>query len=150
MSDVQATTKPLRLLAEDAEDLNVISAALQDAVAKVGDLSFEAGPRKFTLGLNRFCWERGAKAQVRVRTALQFSAVLGVKAKGVMMGDPEAVVSVLAVAFEGAADAEDPSGAVHLKLAGGGDIRLEVECIDAVLADVSEPWAAVRAPHHRV
>lgn len=150
MTGLQTPTKPLRLLAEDAEDLKVVSAAVQDAVAKVADLSFEPGPRKFTLGLNRFCWERGAKAQVRVRTALQFSGVMAVKAKGVTMGDPEAVIALLAIEFEGAGEIEDPSGAVHLKLAGGGDIRLEVECIDVALADVSEPWAAVRAPRHRV
>ena len=32
---------PLRLLAQDADDLAVISAAMQDAVAKVGDIFFE-------------------------------------------------------------------------------------------------------------
>jgi hypothetical protein len=145
-----SVARPLRLLAEDAEDLAVISAALQDAVAKVGDLSFERGPRRFTLALNRFRWEAGVRAQERVRSALQFAGVMDVKARGVMMGDPEAVVAILAIVFEGSGEAEDPSGALHLQLAGGGDIRLEVECIDAVLADVSEPWAAVRAPRHRV
>lgn len=149
MSETQTAAKPLRLLAEDAEDLAVISAAVQDAVAKVGDLSFEAAPRKFTLALNRFRWEAGARTQERVRTALQFSAVMGVKAKGVLMGDAEAVLAVLSITFEGSGDAENPSGFIHLALAGGGDIRLEVECVDAVLADVSEPWAAMRAPRHR-
>jgi hypothetical protein len=33
-----AEVAPLRLLAQDAEDLSVISAALQDAVAKIGDI----------------------------------------------------------------------------------------------------------------
>ena len=149
MSDTQTSARPLRLLAEDAGDLAVISAAVQDAVAKVGDLSFEAAPRKFTMVLNRFRWEAGVRTPERVRTALQFAAVLGVKAKGVMMGDPEAVIAVLSVTFEGSGDAENPAGFVNMALAGGGDIRLEVECVDAMLADVSEPWAAMRAPRHR-
>ncbi len=149
MSETPLSYRPLRLLAEDADDLAVISAALQDAVARVVEIEFEPGPRRFTLPLNRFRWEAGAKAQERVRAALQFAGVLGVKSKGVSLGDPEAVISLLAISFEPCGAAEDPSGVVHLQLAGGGDIRLEVECIDSVLADVSEPWAAMRTPRHR-
>jgi hypothetical protein len=143
-------SKPLRLLAEDADDLAVISAALQDAVAKVGDLSFEAAPRCFTLVVNRFRWEDGRRSAERVRAALRFSGVLAVKSRGVLMGDPQSVVSILAIGFEPCGELENPSGAINLRLAGGGDIRLEVECLDAVLADVSEPWAAMRTPKHRV
>ena len=39
----------LRLLAEDAEDLAVISAALQDAVGLVGDIAFDAKTQRLTL-----------------------------------------------------------------------------------------------------
>ncbi len=145
-----AVCKPLRLLAEDADDLAVISAALQDAVAKVGDLSFEASPRCFTLVANRFRWEGGRRSAERVRSALRFSGVLGVKSRGVLMGDASSVISILAIGFEPCGEVENPSGAVNLRLAGGGDIRLDVECLDAVLADVSEPWAAMRTPKHRV
>ena len=45
----------LRLLAEDAEDLAIVSAALQDAVGLVGDIAFDAKAQRLTLGLNRFC-----------------------------------------------------------------------------------------------
>jgi len=62
MSEVPAAARPLRLLAEDADDLAVISAAVQDAVGKVGELSFEREARRFTLVLNRFRWEAGGKA----------------------------------------------------------------------------------------
>ena len=149
MSDTQTMQNSLRLLAEDPADLQVISAALQDAVAKIADLSFEPAQRRFTLALNRFRWEAGG-AQERVRAAVQFAGVMGVKSRGAPIGDPDAVISILAIVFEGADGAEDPSGAVRLQLAGGGDIRLDVECVDAVLADLSEPWAAIRAPRHRL
>lgn len=140
---------PLRLLAEDAEDLAVISAALQDAVAKPGDLRFDRAARRFTLALNRYRWEAGERSKERVRTALQFAGVAAARSRDVPVGDPEAVISLLAITFERSPDAEDPSGVVHLHLSGAGDIRLEVECLDAILADVSEPWSAVRAPRHR-
>jgi hypothetical protein len=32
--------------------------------------------------------------------------------------------------------------------AGGGDLRCEVECIDAALADVSGAWPARGTPEH--
>ncbi len=150
MSDTLPKTTPLRLLAADAEDLAILSAALQDAAAKVGELSFDSAKRCFTLAANRFRWEKGRGAPERVRAAVQFGHVSAVRSKGVVLGDPEAVVSLLALVFEGASEAEDPSGVIRLQLAGGGEIALDVECIDAVLSDVSEPWAARRAPRHRV
>ena len=61
----------LRLLAQDADDLAVISAAMQDAVAKVGDISYEAKARLLTLAFNRYCWE--AEGHVRVRSADPFT-----------------------------------------------------------------------------
>ena len=59
---------------------------------------------------------------------------------------PEAVIELLTIDFE---PAEAPGGAVVLSFAGGGDLRVEVECIDAALADVSAPWPAKRAPAHK-
>ena len=72
---------PLRLLAEDAEDLELIAAALQDAVGKIGDIRYEAPERQLTLVFNRFRWEADGRAAERVRAALQFGGVLGVQAR---------------------------------------------------------------------
>jgi hypothetical protein len=139
---VAADDQPLRLIAEDAEDLKVLSAALQDAVGKIGDIAFDATGRSLTLALNRFCWESGAK---RVRCGLQFGGVMSVKARKLRQDAPKAVVELLAVEFEAG---EPPGGAILLKFAGGGDLLCEVECIDAALADVSSPWPTRRAPAH--
>ena len=57
----------LKLRAEDAEDLAVISSALQDAVGKIGDIAFDAGARRLTLGLNRFRWEDRAAAEAAAK-----------------------------------------------------------------------------------
>lgn len=138
-----AKTEPLRLLAQDADDLAIISAAMQDAVAKVGDISYEPRARLLTVAFNRYCWE--AKGGVRVRSALQLGGVLKVQARKIRRGAREAVLDVLAVTFE---PGDAPGGAVTISCAGGGDLRAEVECIDAVLADVSQPWPTSRAPTH--
>jgi hypothetical protein len=142
----------LRLLAETADDLKVISAALQDAVAKLGDIAYEPAARRLTLVCNRFRWEaaKGPKARggERVRAALQLNGVSKVQARGLRRDAPEALVSLLAIDFEPSAGKGDPGGVVVLHFAGHADIRLEVECLDAVLADVSDPWATPRRPGH--
>lgn len=140
-----AQAKPLRLMAEDAADLAVLSAALQDAVAQVGDIRFEAKARSLTLAMNRFRWEAGARE--RVRTGLQLNGVLGVKALRLRREPKDAVVELLAIAFE---TGEAPGGTVTLTFAGGGELACEVECIDAVLADLSDPWPTKNKPTHAV
>jgi len=134
---------PLRLLAEDADDLKVIAAALQDAVGKIGDISYEPAGRRLTLAFNRYRWE--AKGGERVRSALQVGGVMKVQARKLRRNAKDAVVELLDVAFE---PGEAPGGAVTFTFAGGGDLRAEVECLDVVLADVSAPWATPRTPKH--
>ena len=137
---------PLRLLAEDADDLAVISAALQDAVAKVGDIEWDARRRRLTLALNRYRWEApGALLGERVRAGLQFGSVLAVKARKIRHEPRDAVVELLAVSFE---PGEAPGGEIRLAFAGGGDMLLTVECVDAALADVSAPWLTPSTPTH--
>ena len=136
---------PLRLLAQDTDDLAVLSAALQDGICKVQDVRYEARRRQLTIAFNRFRWEAGGGA--RVRSALQLGSVLGVKARKLRLEAKDAVLELLALTFE---PGEEPGGAIHLSFAGGGDLKIEVECIDAVLADVSEPWPTRRRPEHEI
>ena len=140
-----ADAPALRLLAEDEGDLAVISAALQDAVAKVGDISFEPKARRLTVAFNRYRWE--ARKGERVRSALQLGGVLKVEARKIRREAPDAVLSILAVTFE---PGEAPGGVVTLSCAGGGDLRATVECLEAVLADVSNPWPTPRTPKHEI
>ena len=123
---------PLRLLA-------------QDAVAKIGDIAYEPGPRRLTIAFNRFRWEAKGRAGERIRTGLQLGGVMSVQARKLRREAKDAVVSLMSVGFE---PGEAPGGAVVFTFAGGGDLRAEVECIDAALADVSEAWPTPRKPGH--
>ncbi|MDB5436560.1 MAG: hypothetical protein JWR47_2817 [Phenylobacterium sp.] len=138
-----ARITPLRLLAQDADDLAIISAAMQDAVAKVGDITYEARARRLTIAFNRYCWESGGHE--RVRSALQLGSVMKVQARKIRRNARDAVLELLAVTFE---PGEAPSGLITISCAGDGDLRASVECIDAVLADVSQPWPTPRTPAH--
>jgi hypothetical protein len=145
-SEPLAVVPALNLLADDAEDLKVISAALQDAVCTIADISFEKASRRLTVSLNRFRWEAAAKrGGERVRSGLQLGGVLDVKAKNLRRDAPKGVLSLLTVSFE---PGEAPGGVIGLSFAGGGELKVAVECIDAVLADVSRPWPTPRRPAH--
>lgn len=143
--------KPLRLMAADAEDLGVISACLQDAVAKVGDFAYLPDDRIFAFVANRFLWElasdRAAGPFWRRRTGVHFADVIAVKHLNIRTEAKEAVVELLAIRFE---PAEEGTGAVILDFAGGGAIRLEVECINCDLRDLSDPWRTRAKPTHEL
>lgn len=132
---------PLRLLAADADDLQIMSAALQDSILRPVDIVWEKGARRVTLALSRFCWECGG---TRVMAAMQFGDVQAVKSRRLPRG-PETALELLAIDFE---PVEAPGGRVILMFAGGGDLRIDVECLDAVVTDLSERWPARMAPTH--
>lgn len=143
-----AETRPLRLVAESKEDLEVISAAVQDAVVKAGNLKYEDRRNRFSLEINRFAWEAGGddKEQARIRSLLAFDSVLAVKSRAITKSDPELILSLLQVTF--AADDEPPGGTVTLLFAGDGELALTVEVLDATLLDSAYVWPTRHTPDH--
>lgn len=144
-----ADYRPLRLMVEDAEDLKVLSAVLQDAVAKVGDFAHLPRERRFAFVANRFVWECAADRNrgpfARVRTGCHFDDVISVRQVNLRTDSEDGVVELLAIRFE---PGEDGAGAVVFDFAGGGAVRVEVESLNAQLADLSAPWAARMKPDH--
>lgn len=138
----------LKLMAEDAADLDIIAAAAQDALVRVGDINLDRKARRFTALMNRFRWEAAGESGPfeRVRAALSVEGVLSVKSRHVRQDAPDALAALLAVGFAPAA--EPPGGVVSLMLAGGGEILIEVECLDALLVDLGPSWPTPRRPDH--
>ena len=102
----------LRLSAEDATDLEVISSCLQDAVTQVRDFAFLPHARRFALVLNRFRWENektGKSVHQRARAGLHFENVLGVKSRNISQDRPDGILNLLAVRFD---ELNAPSGIV--------------------------------------
>lgn len=144
-----AEVKPLRLIAEDASDIKILSAAIQDSVMRAGNLKFNRKARRFTLEINRFNWEdlktkRGPKT--RVRAVLAVDGVLGVKTRAVSKADPDLVMSILSLSFT--PDDEPPGGTVSILFAGDGELELKVEAIDMTLLDSAYHWGTRHLPDH--
>lgn len=141
---------PLKFVVLDEEDLEVVSAHLQDAVVKVADVLWRAQEHRVVVALNRFDWE-GAQANRpeyrRRRSALRFERVQSCKCKAVNPAGKDAVLNLLAVEFE---ETDSPAGVVTLVFSGGAAVRLEVECLEAELADLGPTWATGACPAHTI
>lgn len=141
---------PLRLVAQDGEDLKVIAALVQDAVLPVTELKYDAKRRRFAILLNRFRWEdrveaeRVGRAYERVRSVLVIEDVRKVQSFGFDRADMELVLSLLSMSFE---PGEDGTGRLTLTLAGDGALALDVEALEVRLKDVTRPY---RAPSGRI
>lgn len=138
----------LKLLALDAEDLEVISATTQDAVIRVGDMGYARADKRFALLMNRFAWEADDRQGQRKRAALHFDRVESVKAAGINLESVEGVLELLAIRY--LPEGEGPDGVVELAFAGGGTVRLGVECLEARMQDLGAAWAARLKPEHIV
>ena len=124
----------LLLLANEPDEVPVLSALLQDATVRTADLAWEPRARRLTLLVNRFRWEADA---TRVRCAFRVESVLRLQRRG-WPGD--AVLDLLAVTVDG----DD----LLLTFAGGAALRASVECVDLILEDLGAPWPAARVPAH--
>lgn len=146
---------PLRLKAEDAEDLSVISTLIQDAVFPASEMTWQRGARRFAILLNRFRWEdrdaaeRRGRPYERVQSVLVLDDALRVQSQGVEKGDPDTVLSLLSMEFEAG---DDGTGRLILTLAGDGAIGVDVECLNVTLKDVTRPYIAPskQAPGHEI
>jgi hypothetical protein len=143
------TMTDLKLLALDGEDLETISATTQDAVVRVSEMGYAKRDRRFAMLMNRFAWEESGKGAartgVRKRSALHFERVLRARFTGFDPAAPEGAVELLAVQFT---ETNAPAGYVELTFAGGGAVRLDVECLEARLEDLGAAWAARIRPEH--
>jgi hypothetical protein len=141
----------LKLAAVDADDLAIISGALQDAIVPIGDLSFEPGTDTFVLAANRVRWEaidpdRSGKTTERVNAGLSFSKVVNVRRRGIDFRARGSFLNLLALTCT--ADPDAAGLAVDLTFSGDAAIRLETTELLCHLEDFGEPWPTQWRPQH--
>jgi hypothetical protein len=147
-----APDNPLRLRAEDADDLAVISAVVQDALISVKDLTYDRTAKRFTLVANRFRWEakppesnggaEGGLAYERRLCAVTFDAVESAAYRGFRRRDDDRILSLLAIR------PGDGPGTIDLEFSGNATLRLVVSTIKAYATDLGEAWPTSWQPDH--
>ncbi|MEQ8348677.1 MAG: DUF2948 family protein [Sneathiellaceae bacterium] len=140
-----------RLQAQDQEGLTLLSAMLQDAVLRVGDLAWLPKRRRFAFGGSRYRHEavvEGGKPE-RIGFGAHVDTVLSVASRGIAQDRPDDLLVLLAVtAVPPPEDAPDGPWALGLIFAGGSAINLRVECIDMSLADLGAAYGTRLTPDH--
>lgn len=140
---------PLKLIALDHDDLDVMSAHLQDSVVRIGEILWRPLERRVVIALNRFDWEAAQEpvpAWQRRRTALRFERVMTCKCRDLDCAAKDQILNLLAVEFS---ETDAPGGVVTLLFSGGGALRLEVECLEAETVDLGPVWQTGKCPAHK-
>ncbi|QJE73396.1 DUF2948 family protein [Aerophototrophica crusticola] len=145
----------LKLRAQDADDLKVVSAMMQDAIIPICDVGYLPDEQAFVLVANRFKWEcaerNGAKAATgptpdedcgfeRTNCAIRFHNITRASYRNLDLRDRTQMLSLLSI--------EPGEGAVLLHFSGGHCVRLETAALDVRLEDIGEPWPTGARPCH--
>jgi hypothetical protein len=126
-----------KLAALDGDDLAVISAHVQDAAVVAGDILWRQGESRLVVAMRRLDCEdilAGDCVPRRLISALRFDRVLSCQSREIDMDAPELPLTLLGLEFH---PGKKPGGQVMLLFASGGVLRLEVECLECELADLS-------------
>ena len=139
----------LKLIAKTEDDLRVISAHLQDSIAKISDIASLKKNRLFLMQLNRFMWEDVEKGvfrkNKRIRTVIKFENVINVMSKNINQ-NIERFLDFLTIK-----SSKNPNENYNINLIFSGDIiiKLEVEAIEVTLDDQGSPWESKNRPKHK-
>ena len=141
----------LKLIALDREDIEVVSAHLQDAVVKAADIRWRPAEKRLVVALNGFDWEAGQWRRAAIPPpprGAPLRAGVGLQVPQLHRRmEKDQVLNLLAVSFE---ETDQPAGVITLMFSGGAALRLEVECLEAELADLGPSWVTECCPAHTV
>lgn len=127
----------LALIGQNADDLPAISALLQDSIIRAGDVGWDRRAHRLVLLASRYRWE--ADEPTRVRSALRIETAVRVERQR-WPRDADVILTLLSITLEG--------NRIGLALADGISLRVETECLDIILEDISAPWPVRHRPSH--
>ena len=141
----------LKLIGKNQENLKVISAYLQDSIVVVNDMVFLKQNKTFIMIVNRFMWEdfeKGIFSEVkRIRCAVKFEEVLGVKSNNINQKNKKRSLEYLAIKCSSNID---ETYNIKVFFAGDSVITILSEAIEVFMRDLGKPWYVKHAPLHKI
>jgi Protein of unknown function (DUF2948) len=134
----------LHLTAFDADDLAALSAQMQDAVLKVGDMQFDRRRKVFACVANRFAWD-ALPAKTRRRCGLRINHVLAARRLHPQPVTAATILSLLSIAFVAT---ENMAGTLTLQFSGGHALAFDVDSLDVQIDDLGPAWGTSLEPAH--
>ena len=145
-------TDGLRLRAKSDDDLQVLSALLQDAIIPGEDMVFERARNRFIMVANRFCWDQppekgvkstdGGSVYQRRLCGVQFQGVTNIQTMGLPADRKAALLNLLAMA-------RVDDGTIELAFSGGAALRLAIDTLDIVAEDIGLAQPTIFHPTHK-
>ena len=151
LKEFSMKAKNLKLIARTEDDLRVISAHLQDAIANVLDIANLEKNKIFLMQLNRFMWEDVEKGvfrkNKRIRTVLKFENVVKVHSKNINQLKKDQFLDFLTIETN-----QMPDNNYEMKIVFAGDsiIKIISEVIEVTLDDQGQAWDTKNIPKHKV
>ena len=131
----------LKLRAVDAEDVQIVSAVLQDAIVPICDIVWQPEPRRFVMVAQRLRREAtDAAAPERICCALDLQGVTQAQLHGLSLQEPARMLELLMLGVEG--------DTLHLIFADDARIRLKLSAWTLRIEDFGAPWPAAHQPQH--
>ena len=125
----------LRLRAEDAGDLAVISACLEDALFAVGEMAFEPANSRFAAIVVRRCREADGGPAGQAKAAIHFDDVSSVKLRGIDRAERARLLKLAGIFAEPGRSAT----VVRLLFQNGAEVWIEAGHLACRFQDLEDP-----------
>ena len=155
---MQIESPKLRLLANDSDDVGVLSALLQDAIIPGSDMSFDRKLNEFVIVANRFCWELEPSVEIKSSDGkpIYERRLCGIRIAHVRSVQhyhwPETrqygLFNLLALGLVDVAEQAKDGALVQFQFSGGASLRLNVDNVDILLTDLDVGHPTSLQPEH--
>ncbi len=152
--------KKLRLVARDFNDVEVLSALLQDSIIPGADMKFDRKLNEFVFVANRFCWELRPSADVTSRDGrpLHKRCLCGVRISNVRSiqrhkwpSKPlDSLFNLLALRYMDMAEHAGKKAVLQFEFSGVSSLRFNIDDIDIVLEDLDIGYPTSLKPKHKL
>ena len=155
---MQNREKKLKLFGRSIDDVEVLSALLQDSIIPGADMAFDRKLEEFVFVANRFCWELKPSAEVtgsdgkplhkRRLCGVRISHVRSIQYRKWPHKRHVALFNVLALRHMDMAKQADKRAVLQFEFSGGSGLRLKIDEIDIALEDLDSGYPTSLHPGH--
>ena len=142
----------LKLQAVALEDVEVLSALLQDGLVAARDLHYQKDEASFFMVINRFCWEQAddSKSETQLNRCLCGLKVAHVKevSKRGLHRNVNQFYNLLSITYEETEETDKAPNKLTFTFSDGYGIRLAVEELALILQDIAAPHPGLARPQH--
>ena len=142
----------LKLRAVAAEDVEIMSALLQDGLVAASDLHYQKDAASFVMVINRFCWEQADDSELEIQLnrclcGLQVGNVKQVSQRGLSAAANQ-FYNLLSITYEEVKVNKKALNRLTLTFSDGYGIRLVVDELALIMQDIAAPHPGLARPQH--